>query len=177
MPRPANPKTAEGLAITEAVAQAGLTQAAVAELLDVTPGFISQFASGHRPVPWDKAERLADVLRVEPRQISAEYARLMDHFGSSQVTRLDEAIVMSAIGVARKALGLATGDVFEVEQSPDLFAQALRVAMAAEIRKQGKGIDGSRQGDGQAGGADRFARPAQDGRQAAAGRGGKRKTA
>lgn len=177
MPRPANPKTVEGRAIAEAIARSGLTQAAVAERLDVTPGFISQFATGVRPVPWDKADALADVLAVQPQEISAEYARLMERFGTSQVARLDAAIVESAIAVARKALDLATGETFDVDQSPDLFAQALRVALAADLRKQGKVADGSRPGDGQAGATDRFARSTKDGTEAQVGTGRRRRAA
>lgn len=177
MPRPANPKTPEGLAITGALAASGHTQAAVAERLDVSPGFISQFASGHRPVPWDKAELLAAVIGSEPHLVSAEYARLREHFQVSQPSRLNEAIVLNAIGVARKALGLAIGEKFDVEQAPDLFAQAIRVALAAEMRKEGGAVDGSGSGDGQAGGTDRFARPAKAGGKAEAGSGRKRRTA
>ncbi|MGE6331832.1 helix-turn-helix domain-containing protein [Stenotrophomonas sp. NPDC077659] len=175
MPRPANPKTTEGRAIAEAITRSGLTQSVVAERLEVTPSFISQFATGLRPVPWDKAEALADVLGMQPQEISAEYARLMDRFGTSQVARLDADIVNSAIAVVRKALDLATGETFDVEQSPDLFAQALRVALAADLRKQGKGNDGSRSGNGQAGAADRATRTTEDGREAQAYGGRKRK--
>lgn len=165
MPRPTNPKTTEGRTIAEAIARSGLTQAVVAERLEVTPSFISQFATGLRPVPWDKAEALAEVLGMQPQEISVEYARLMDRFGTSQVARLDADIVSSAIAVVRKALDLATGETFDVEQSPDLFAQALRVALAADLRKQGKRSDGSRSGAGQVGTADRAARAAEDGRE------------
>ncbi|AWB80081.1 helix-turn-helix domain-containing protein [Stenotrophomonas maltophilia group sp. CASM26] len=175
MPRPANPKTAEGRAIAEAITRAGLTQALVAERLEVTPSFISQFSTGLRPVPWDKAEALADVLGLQPQEVSAEYARLMDSFGTSQVARLNADIVVAAIAVVRKALDLATGETFDVEQSPDLFAQALRVALAADLRKQGKRTDGSRSGDGQASSADRAARAAEVGREAQAHGGRKRK--
>lgn len=178
MPRPSNPKTAEGRAIAEAIARSGLTQATVAERLNVTPSFISQFATGLRPVPWDKAEALADVIGLEPHQVSAEYARLMEQFGTSQVARLDAAIVNAAITVARRALDLAIGETFDVEQSPDLFAQALRVALAADLRKQGKvGGDGSRPGDGQAGPVDRPARAAKAGGEAEAGPSRKRRAA
>ncbi|WP_430544464.1 helix-turn-helix domain-containing protein [Stenotrophomonas maltophilia] len=177
MPRPSNPKTAEGRSIADAIARTGLTQAAVAERLDVTPSFISQFSTGMRPVPWDKAEALADVLGLQPQEISVEYARLMERFGTSQVARLNADIVTSAIAVARKALDLATGETFDVEQSPDLFAQALRVALAADLRKQGKVTDGSRPGDGQAGATDRFARATEDGRETPAGTGRKRRAA
>lgn len=174
MPRPANPKTPEGAAITTAITACGVTQAYLADQMDVTPGFISQFASGHRPIPWDKAELLAALLNTAPEQISVEYARLKEHFATSQAQRLDEAIVRTAIGIAKKATGLATGEKLVIDDAPEIFAQALRVAMASDKRKTG-GVDGSGSGDGQAGAADRFARAAKDGHEAKPATGRRRK--
>jgi hypothetical protein len=142
--------------------------------MDVTPGFISQFASGHRPVPWDKAELLSALLSTSPESVSAEYARLQAHFSTSQAQRLDEAIVRTAIGIAKKANGLATGEKLVIDDAPEIFAQALRVAIASDKRNTG-GVDGSGSGDGQAGAADRFARTAENGHEAKPAAGGRRK--
>ena len=80
MPRPQNPKTREGEAIAQAIASSPYTQAELAEILDVSPGFISQCASGHRPMPWEKAMAMAQLIGVEPEKISQEYRKIKDHF-------------------------------------------------------------------------------------------------
>ncbi|ARO68355.1 hypothetical protein B9J09_04230 [Xylella fastidiosa subsp. pauca] len=80
MPRLPNPKTKEGRVITEGINHSDYTQAKLAEELDVTPGFVSQFATGHRPVPWNKAEELAARIRRKPEEISEEYRKIKTHF-------------------------------------------------------------------------------------------------
>ncbi|WCF27743.1 XRE family transcriptional regulator [Xylella fastidiosa] len=80
MPRLPNPKTKEGRVITEGISNSDYTQAKLAEELDVTPGFVSQFATGHRPVPWNKAEELAIRIRRKPEEISEEYRKIKTHF-------------------------------------------------------------------------------------------------
>lgn len=97
MPRPPNPQTREARILTDAIARSEITKAVLAEALEVTPGFVSQFASGHRPVPWQKAEPLAALLGLDPADISVEYRQLLEHFGknrspkshNSQPQRLD----------------------------------------------------------------------------------------
>ncbi|QPB72674.1 hypothetical protein XFHB_13510 [Xylella fastidiosa] len=80
MARPPNPKTKEGRVITEGIRNSDYTQAKLAEELNVTPGFVSQFATGHRPVPWNKAEELAARIRRKPEEISEEYRKIKAHF-------------------------------------------------------------------------------------------------
>lgn len=66
----------EALALASAMAAKGMTNAQVADYMDVSPGFVSQWLTDNRKVPWEKAERLAALLGVQPKQISAKYAQL-----------------------------------------------------------------------------------------------------
>lgn len=126
MPRPANPKTPEGAALTHAIPASGFTQAQLAEKLDVTPGFISQFASGHRPVPWDKAATLAPLLGLQPSEISADYRRMQDHFSASQPQRLDFEIMAATVTVLRKYLE-------EVGDPPAFLEDPIMLETAYEV--------------------------------------------
>jgi len=101
MPRPANPQTDEARRLSEAITRAGATKAYLAELLDVTPGLISQYANGYRPVPWDRAEVLASALGIPPAEISAEYRRIQEHFGQSHPVGLDPQILAAAMRLVR----------------------------------------------------------------------------
>ncbi len=126
MPRPANPKTPEGAALTQAIPASGFTQAQLAEKLDVTPGFISQFASGHRPVPWDKAATLAPLLGLQPNEISADYRRMQDHFGASQPQRPDFEIMSGTVTLLRAYL-------VESRQPPEFIEDPIMLGTAYEV--------------------------------------------
>jgi len=56
----------------------GLTKAAVAKHMGVSDGMVSQWVSGHRPVPPDKAPRLGKLLDIDPVKISAKYAQISE---------------------------------------------------------------------------------------------------
>lgn len=49
---------------------------ALAELLGVTASNVSQWATGHRPVPPPLAPKVADFLGLEPELVSPGYARI-----------------------------------------------------------------------------------------------------
>lgn len=66
----------EALALASAMAAKGMTNAQVADYMDVSPGFVSQWLTDNRKVPWEKAERLAELLEIQPQHISAKYAKL-----------------------------------------------------------------------------------------------------
>ncbi|NJC38163.1 transcriptional regulator with XRE-family HTH domain [Xanthomonas arboricola] len=129
MPRPANPKTPEGHLITEAIQRSGQSQAKLADALDVSAGFISQFATGHRPVPWDKAEPLASRIGVAPEQISSEYRRLQAYFAESHSQRLDAEIILAAVAYAKKIAGLMSDDSFSIEHRPQELADAINATL------------------------------------------------
>ncbi|MDQ7996094.1 MAG: helix-turn-helix transcriptional regulator [Luteibacter sp.] len=66
----------EALTLAAAMNARRLSKVFVADQLGVTPAAVSQWASGHRPVPPEKAVKLADVVGTEPHLISARYAEL-----------------------------------------------------------------------------------------------------
>jgi predicted transcriptional regulator len=81
--KPTQP-TKESRALAAAIAESGLTKAAIAEQLDVSPGMVSQWASGHRPVSFGQALGLSAILRIaDPASISAAFAELQDQLEAS----------------------------------------------------------------------------------------------
>ncbi|MBN8921613.1 MAG: hypothetical protein BGP10_15895 [Rhodanobacter sp. 68-29] len=70
-------KTAEAQALTAAINAAEMKKAAVAAALGVSPGLVSQWASGRTPVPPDTAPPLAQLLGLpDPGTISARYRKV-----------------------------------------------------------------------------------------------------
>lgn len=140
MPRPANPQTEEALRLTVAIAKAGATKAQLADALDVTPGLVSQYASGHRPVPWDRAEAIASALGISPAEISLEYRRIQDHFGPSHLARLTASTISRAAQLMRQSTRQVVGKPIDIEADPELFAELLRLV----ILEQTEAMDGER---------------------------------
>lgn len=68
--------TKESLAFTAALRSSGLTSAAVASHMDVTPGLVSQWKTGRRPIAIEHAGKLAKMIGVDPSKICAQYAQL-----------------------------------------------------------------------------------------------------
>nr|AEC46810.1 hypothetical protein [Xanthomonas vesicatoria] len=155
MPRPANPKTPEGQAITDAIQRSEQSQARLADALDVSAGFISQFASGHRPVPWDKAEPLAALIGLRPDLISSEYRRLQNHFSRSHPQRLDAEIIIAAVAYAKRVAGLMADDSFAIEDRPQEMADAINATL--EMKKV---MEGSSEFEGRDGAVSRVSSPA-----------------
>lgn len=72
--KPRKPKSKEAEFLDGAFKVEGaLTQAQAAEKMELTPGAISQWTTGRRPVPLEHAQTLAALLNVPPEQISAAY--------------------------------------------------------------------------------------------------------
>lgn len=67
---------AAGVALERAMSDARLTQAALAELIGVTPGAIQQWTSAYMRVTPERAEQLASILGVPPGDISVKYRKL-----------------------------------------------------------------------------------------------------
>lgn len=83
-PKKNNGPTAQSLALTAAIRRSKVTQMAVAEVADVTPGLVSQWATGHRPVPAGKARKVAEFLGIkDPSKISAGYGVVAENEGSN----------------------------------------------------------------------------------------------
>lgn len=66
----------EALALASAISSSGLTHEAVGEHVGVTAGQVSHWVTGRRPVPVERAEKLATYLGIAPERICARYARL-----------------------------------------------------------------------------------------------------
>jgi transcriptional regulator with XRE-family HTH domain len=75
MPKTTPVPTRYSLALSAAIKDSKLTKALIAEHMDVSPGFVSQWASGLRTVPPEKASRLGDLLTIEPSNISPKFAQ------------------------------------------------------------------------------------------------------
>lgn len=68
--------TPESRAISAAITESKLTKAAIAEHMGVSPGLMSQWASGRSPVASWQAPKLAVMLGLDPEQISADYRKV-----------------------------------------------------------------------------------------------------
>jgi putative transcriptional regulator len=59
--------------IREVLAEKGMTQAELADLLDVRFPTINRFCNGHREPTLDMLYRIAKVLKVSPRELIREH--------------------------------------------------------------------------------------------------------
>jgi len=131
----------------------GYTHQSFAAELEVSPGLVSQWATNRGTVPPDRAVAVAALLGVLPQEISPTWRLLRDQFEKSQSLQLDASTIRHAITLAKKAMRLGAGEELVIEHDPEVFAQALRAALATrEQREKEHGIRyGS--GDGEVGGA------------------------
>lgn len=77
--KPAPSPTKQSLVLKSAFDAAGLSQAAIARKLDVSPGLVWQWLNGNTPVPANKAVRLGEIVSADPRRISTAYADVHQH--------------------------------------------------------------------------------------------------
>jgi len=137
MPRPPNPQTPEAARLLAAIADSGRSQAEIAEALDVTPPNVSHYATGRRPIPWRRAEPVAALLGLAPEEISPEYRSILQHFESlafaSQLERLSADTVLSALMLFRNSDGGVVGFAPSIDEAPEEFALALKIALQREI--------------------------------------------
>lgn len=77
--KPPPSPTKESLVLKSAFDAAGLSQAAIARKLDVSPGLVWQWLNGNTAVPANKAVRLAEIVSADPRKISTAYADVHQH--------------------------------------------------------------------------------------------------
>lgn len=69
--------TKESMAFAAALHESGLSNAAVALHMDVTPGLVSQWKLGRRPIAIEHAAKLARLVGLtDPGKICAQYAQL-----------------------------------------------------------------------------------------------------
>jgi len=84
--------TKEALALAAAIASNNLTHAAVADHVGAQESQVSHWVTSHRPVPIDKAERLAEYLGVAPEKICARYGKSVRAVNGSSVVLLPSAV-------------------------------------------------------------------------------------
>lgn len=72
------PPSREAMQLAAAFNSSGMTKAALAKHMGVSDGMVSQWVSGHRPVPPDKAPKLGKLLDIAPERISAKYAQVAE---------------------------------------------------------------------------------------------------
>lgn len=96
---------------------------------DVSPGRVSQWATNRGPVPWDKAERVAELLGTEPDLISPAWRRLRTYFMQSLLLRLTPEIVAASEGAAKKLAGLSPRQKLDVVTHAEPIAQAIQLTL------------------------------------------------
>jgi DNA-binding transcriptional regulator YdaS (Cro superfamily) len=75
-----NGPSKQALALAAAIAASGHNSAEVAEHMGVSAGLVSQWITGRRPIPPERAPKLAAFVGLEPHALSDRYAEI-----SSQV--------------------------------------------------------------------------------------------
>jgi len=118
--------TPESRVITAAIDAAGISKAAIADHMGVTPGLVSQWALGRRPVAATHAPKLAALLHEEPERVSAAYRDAMAlsarvngsaYAGEQGPTAMDERdreLVIARLENDVHALNLALGTLVAV---------------------------------------------------------------
>lgn len=131
-------------------------EAVKARGFDLNPSEVSNLQTGNKSFGENKAAEYEAAAGM-PRGF---LVNALDPL--SQPARLDTEILLAAITLAKKALRLGAGEELVIERDPELFAQALRTAIAKRFRLEGgHGTElGTR--DGQVGAAGSAAR-AQEG--------------
>lgn len=146
MPKQPNPQTPEAAALTAAIT-INSSKAKIAAAIEVSPGMVSQYASGNRPVPWDRAEAIAALVKIDPSEISAEYRKIIAHFGMSQSMRLTGSIILSAYQEAIVKFEHATGlnatsfKPWTNEDHAALVAFVINAQLSADGIIEGQGVN------------------------------------
>lgn len=148
---PARPTpTPESKAIAAAIERSSISRAAIAERMDVSPGLVSQWASGRRPVAADRAPKLAAILGLDPKNISAAYRHVESEQGNVIPIRKAEQTMdtrETSLAIARlendvHALNLALAALVTVmvshrpAEAADVVAMILR-RVPAKFRDKG----------------------------------------
>lgn len=150
MPNRTRTLTAEALALKAAIKHSGLKNGPIAEHLGVSEGLISQWTTGHRPVPADKARPLAKLLGVkDPGLLSAAFNLTMavHDEGVAYLPALKDRAMRPDLVIARLendidalrytvAALVATMTVHRPAEAADA-ARALRRMVPARFRESG----------------------------------------
>jgi DNA-binding transcriptional regulator YdaS (Cro superfamily) len=142
--------TVESRRVKDAISASELSKAAIADVLGVSPSLVSQWASGHRPVPADKAAPLAKLIALSPQEVSAAYRQVQQSQEGNMLARRahSESEPMSSDEAIRRldrelhAVHLAIGalaSVMVVHRPAEAAeaASALRRRVPAKLRESG----------------------------------------
>lgn len=159
---------------------AGLDQVQAAKLAETTKQAVSQIENGRTKVPgglylfkWAKHYK----VDLEWLITGGGTPHPLVQAPASQPERLTADIIRSAIILAKKSFRLASDEELVIERDPEVFAQALRTALAAKQRREKEGGTESGSGDGQVGTTRRAKGAAKDGEADQASTGRRRKQA
>lgn len=123
--------TKETMALVAAIGARKL--AAIARDLGVTPGAVSQWKQGVRPVPADKAVQLGRLLGVDPRAISASYADVVTQDGALALAPPAEESLRPDLVIRR-----LENDIDSLRIALASLVSAMRVHRPAEARDVAK---------------------------------------
>ena len=147
-----NGPSKQALALAAAMAAGDHSKVAVAEYMGVTPGLVSQWATGRRPIPAERAARLAEFLGIEPKALSTKYEAISAQVANSSARTIrlhapvdDErrpdltiARLENDIDSLRLAVGaLVTVMTVHRPAEGEAVAKALRRNVPAKFVKQG----------------------------------------
>lgn len=139
---------------TSALVRSGMSSAALAQAIGVDPSYISQWKTGRRPIPADKALQVANFIGADATEISEGFERVMesqsltdelDNFESkglidkkSHVPRFDPKILAATHRGLRK-LHAEKGLSYNLEDDPEHFLQAY--VLHLELDREAPGAD------------------------------------
>lgn len=141
----------EALSLSAAMTASGLNNVAVAKHMGVSDGLVSQWVTGRRPVPPDKAVKLGGYVGVAPEAISAKYAATLSAQAEGNVVpHISESIddprrqdliirrLENDVDSLRFALGAAVS-VMAIHRPTEAsaFAKTLRKSVPAKFVQQG----------------------------------------
>lgn len=147
-----NGPSKQALALAAAMNASGHSNVAVAEHMGVSPGLVSQWVTGRRPIPAEKAARLAELVGVEPKALSEKYATVAVQVANSagggmrlhvpgDERRRDDLVIArleNDIDSLRYALGaLVTVMTVHRPAEGEAVAKALRRNVPQKFVKQG----------------------------------------
>lgn len=160
-----------GRRIKAAIDGGPVNQAAVALAFDITEQAVSGWIKTGK-VDKRKLPQLAKLTGVPLSYFLPDAPEV-----ASQSVSITAEIVLAAVALAKKTIGLTGDDSFDPAEDPETFAQAINVVLAA-AKIQGKGdVDGPAQRIGKAGRSGRAAGEAKAGPAVEPARGQRRKSA
>ena len=114
MPRKPAAPTQQSRALVAAMKARNLGNVDIANAAGVTPGAVSHWVTGHRPVPPEKAQAVSDLLGIKAETISPRFAAIYtqavpDIAANGEPSALTINRLENGIDAMRLALGVMAG--------------------------------------------------------------------